>query len=168
MTERYRVRVGHDNFIFSCGHFISFAGHQCEKLHGHNYRATVEVDGPLGEDWYVFDFVALKLLTLAITNELDHHMLVATKNPVIHVTDTGDAVEVSYRERRWLFPRGDCVLLAIENTTAELLAKYLAGRLLEAIAAEFALTPERLSVEVEENVGQSAVYEWRVPASGVA
>ena len=137
-------------------------------MHGHNYRATVEVDGPLGEDWYVFDFVALKLLTLAITNELDHHMLVATKNPVIHVTDTGDAVEVSYRERRWLFPRGDCVLLAIENTTAELLAKYLAGRLLEAIAAEFALTPERLSVEVEENVGQSAVYEWRVPASGVA
>ena len=148
MTERYRVRVGHDNFIFACGHFISFAGHQCETLHGHNYRATVEVDGPLGEDWYVFDFVALKRLTLAIANELDHHMMIATRNPVILVTDTGDAVEVSYRERRWVVPRGDCVLLAIENTTAELLAKYIAGRLIEAIASEFGLTPERLSVEV--------------------
>jgi len=77
-------------------------------------------------------------------------------------------VNISYRERRWVFPRGDCVLLAIENTTAELLAKYLAGRLLDAIIGEFGLTPERLSVEVEENVGQSAVYEWGVPASGVA
>lgn len=164
MAENYRVRVGHDNFIFSCGHFISFAGHQCEKLHGHNYRATVEVDGPLGEDWYVFDFVALKRLTLAITGELDHHMLVATRNPVIHVATTDDSVEVSYKERRWVFPRGDCVLLAIENTTAELLAKYLAGRLLGAITGEFGLTPDRLSVEVEENVGQSAVYEWMSPA----
>ena len=35
-------------------------------------------------------------------------------------------------DREWLFPRDDCVLLPIENTTAELLARYIAGkRLLE-------------------------------------
>ena len=161
MTERYRVRVGHDNFIFSCGHFISFAGHQCEKLHGHNYRATVEVEGPLGEDWYVFDFVALKRLTLAITGELDHHMLVATKNPVIAVDATPKCVQVKYADREWQFPRGDCILLPIENTTAELLARYIAGRLWESLRVNENFTPEVLRVEVEEAPGQSATVEWR-------
>ena len=40
-----------------------------------------------------------------------------------------DRVWFAYQEREWVFPRGDCVLLPIENTTAELLAKHLAGRL---------------------------------------
>ena len=59
-TERFKVRVTKDHLVFCCGHFISFEGHQCERLHGHNYRAAVEVEGPLAGDYYVFDFVALK------------------------------------------------------------------------------------------------------------
>ena len=50
-AERYTVRVGKDHLIFASGHFISFAGHQCEHLHGHNYRAAVEVEGPLYDSW---------------------------------------------------------------------------------------------------------------------
>ena len=59
-TERYSVRVGRDHLVFCSGHFISFDGHQCERLHGHNYRAAVEVEGPLTADWYVVDFLALR------------------------------------------------------------------------------------------------------------
>jgi 6-pyruvoyltetrahydropterin/6-carboxytetrahydropterin synthase len=53
------------------------------------------------------------------------------------------------------------VLLPIENTTAELLARYLAQRLLNELRRQHNYQPEVLRVEVEENVGQSAVYEWR-------
>ena len=161
-ADRFRVRVTKDHFVFCCGHFISYAGHQCERLHGHNYRAAVEVDGPLDpSDFYVFDFVALKQRLKEITDELDHHMLLATANPVIHVEEADGRVRVRYKDREWVFPRDDCFLLPIENTTAELIARYLAGRLLAALRERHGFTPDRLSVEVEENVGQSATYEWR-------
>jgi 6-pyruvoyltetrahydropterin/6-carboxytetrahydropterin synthase len=52
-------------------------------------------------------------------------------------------------------------LLPIENTTAELLARYIGQRLIEAIRQQHGYTPELLRVEVEENIGQSATYEWR-------
>lgn len=158
---RYQVRVTKDHLVFCCGHFITYQGHRCERLHGHNYRATVELEGELDENYYVFDFVALKALTKVITDELDHHMLVATRNPLIEVQEQTDRVRVAYRDREWIFPREDCVLLPIENTTAELLANYITGRLLDDLRNQHSFTPAVLRVEVEENVGQSATFEWR-------
>ena len=58
--ERYRVRVTKDHLVFSAAHFITFNGHICERLHGHNWRVAVEVAGPLDENSYVFDFIALR------------------------------------------------------------------------------------------------------------
>lgn len=159
--DRYVVRVTKDHLVFCAGHFISYAGHQCERLHGHNYRATVEVEGPLDENFYVFDFIALKQRTKEITDEFDHRMLLATANPVINVEEQPNRVRVTYKDREWVFPREDCVLLPIENTTAERIAHYIAGRLADALRQIHNFSPTVLRVEVEENVGQSATYEWR-------
>jgi 6-pyruvoyltetrahydropterin/6-carboxytetrahydropterin synthase len=161
-TERFKVHVTKDHLVFCCGHFISYRGHQCERLHGHNYRAAVEVEGTLQEDYYVFDFIALKARTKEITDELDHHMLLPTKNRVIRVEETGASVRARYEDREWVFPRDDCVLLPIENTTAELLARFIAGRLLESLRTREGFVPEVLRVEVEEAPGQSATVEVRV------
>jgi 6-pyruvoyltetrahydropterin/6-carboxytetrahydropterin synthase len=161
MAEHFKVRVTKDHLVFCSGHFISYEGDKCERLHGHNYRATVEVEGRLDENFYVFDFIALKHRTKAITDELDHRMMLATRNALISVEEGPRQVRVRYREREWVFPRDDCVLLPIENTTAELLARYIAGRLIEDLRQHHRFVPEVLRVEVEENVGQSATYEWR-------
>jgi 6-pyruvoyltetrahydropterin/6-carboxytetrahydropterin synthase len=72
-------------------------------------------------------------------------------------------VQVRYRDREWLFPRDDCVLLPIENTTTELLARYIGERLREDLRRHHAYEPKTLRVEVEENIGQSATYEWQPP-----
>ena len=160
-AEHYRVRIGRDQLIFCSGHFISFEGDKCERLHGHNYRASIELEGVLDSNYYLFDFIALKRLSKAITDELDHHMLLATRNALIKVDETPGEVRVEYRGRQWVFPRDDCVLLPIENTTAELLTRYIAHRLLASLKSECGFAPASLRVEVEENVGQSAAYEWR-------
>ena len=161
MSERFKVRVTKDHLVFCSGHFISYEGDKCERLHGHNYRAAVEIEGELDENHYVFDFIALKNRTKAITDELDHRMMLATLNPSIAVEEGVRGVRVRYREREWLFPREDCVLLPIENTTAELLARWIARRLLEDLQRQHNYRPDVLRVEVEENVGQSATCEWR-------
>jgi 6-pyruvoyltetrahydropterin/6-carboxytetrahydropterin synthase len=159
--ERYKVRVTKDHLVFCAGHFISYEGDKCERLHGHNYRAAVEVEGPLDVNHYVFDFIALKNRTRALTDELDHRMMLATRNPLIRVEEGPRSVRVRYGDREWLFPRDDCVLLPIENTTAELLARWLAQRLADDLRRHHGYRPDVLRVEVEENVGQSATCELR-------
>ena len=161
MSESYKVRVVKDYLVFCAGHFISYEGHKCEGLHGHNYRAAVEIEGELDANHYVFDFIALKHRTKAITDELDHRMMLATRNPFIQVEGGPRSIRVRYRDREWLFPREDCVLLPIENTTAELLARYIAQRLVEELERQHNYRPAVLRVEVEENIGQSATCEWR-------
>lgn len=161
MAPHYKVRVTKDHLVFCSGHFISYEGDRCERLHGHNYRATVEIEGDLDENHYVFDFIALKKRTKEITDELDHYMMLPTKNRHIQVEAGDVSVRVRYREREWIFPRGDCVLLPIENTTAELLARYIAERLQGELKARHQYAPRVLRVEVEENYGQSATCELR-------
>ncbi|MBW8884780.1 MAG: 6-pyruvoyl tetrahydropterin synthase family protein, partial [Planctomycetia bacterium] len=131
----YRVRLEKEQHVFSAAHFITFNGDVCERLHGHNYRVAVEVDGPLDENQYVIDFLTLRDQLKAIIDELDHHVLLPTSHPLIRVTANDREVEAVFTPdgRRWVFPRGDCMLLPVSNTTAELLAHYIGGRLLEAI-----------------------------------
>jgi 6-pyruvoyltetrahydropterin/6-carboxytetrahydropterin synthase len=162
MAERFKVRVTKDHLVFCSGHFISYEGDKCERLHGHNYRATVEIEGELDVNQYVFDFIALKHRTKAITDELDHRMMLPTRNRVIVLEEKPASIRVRYKEREWLFPRDDCVLLPIENTTAELLARYIAERLRDDLRLQHNYVPAVLRVEVEENVGQSATCELRL------
>ncbi|WP_165229904.1 6-pyruvoyl trahydropterin synthase family protein [Aquisphaera insulae] len=160
-SSRYKVRVTKDYLVFSSGHFITFNGDCCERIHGHNYRVAVEVEGDLDENHYVVDFIALRDMTRAIVDELDHRMLLPTESPYIRLADDGPNVRVTYRDRMWSFPRDECVLLPVPNTTSELLADYVAGRLREAMAARGLGVPRVLRVEVEECFGQAAEVEWR-------
>jgi 6-pyruvoyltetrahydropterin/6-carboxytetrahydropterin synthase len=159
----YKVRVTKDSLVFSAGHFITFDDDHCERIHGHNYRTAVEVEDDLDENHYVFDFIALRDLTAAIVAELDHRMLLPAESPLIRLEDDGPNVRAGYRDRSWSFPREECVLLPLPNTTAERLADFIAGRLLGAIEARGLPAPRVLRVEVEENFGQSATTEWRTP-----
>jgi 6-pyruvoyltetrahydropterin/6-carboxytetrahydropterin synthase len=159
MPETYRVRLTKDYLVFSAAHFITFNGNVCERLHGHNYRVTAEVFGPLDENHYVIDFIALRDILHAIILELDHHVLLPTDHPLIRVTADEKSVTAVFEDRRWVFPRGDCVLLPVPNTTAEQLARHIARRLLAELAARGLPKPERISIEVDECEGQSAVCE---------
>src|SRR6185436_3502430 len=114
----------------------------------HNYRAAVEVEGILDENFYVFDFIALKNRTRLITDELDHRMMLPTRNRVILLEESPRSIRVRYKDREWLFPRDDCVLLPIENTTAELLARYIGERLRDDLGNAFNYLPSVLRVEV--------------------
>jgi len=159
MAEQFHVRVTKDYLVFSAAHFITFNGNVCERLHGHNYRVAVEVAGPLDENQYVVDFVALREILAELVRELDHHMLLPTDHPTIQVIAGDTEVEVRCEEKRWVFPRGDCILLPLKNTTAELLARYLGQRLLPALGARTGLRPPRIRVAVDECEGQWAVCE---------
>ena len=158
--SRYTVRVTKDTLVFSSGHFITYDGDHCEPVHGHNYRTAVEVDGGLDENHYVFDFIALRDMTKAIVDELDHRMLLPSESQLLRVHDDGSNWLVRYKERYWSFPKDECVVLPVANTTSELIATYIRARLCEAISARGIELPARMRVEVEECFGQSAIVDW--------
>jgi len=174
--KSFAVDITKQQLTFSAAHFITFAGDICEALHGHNYGVSCRVEGPLDANRYVIDFIALRDHLAQISRELDHHVLLPTSHPLIRVhcdavageviatfrdpdsagknNGPGDGPGAGPLDRRWIFPRGDCVLLPVSNTTAEEIAGYFVDRLLESLGQH--LRPElvSLTVRIDENQGQ--------------
>ncbi len=160
----FKVSVTKDYLVFSSAHFITFAGHRCEGLHGHNYRARVTIEGALNEEaWFVFDFVELKHIMRRLCDEIDHLVLLPTESQRIRVAEAGDTVTVAVDDTpRYVFPKKDCALLPIPNTTVEMLAELLTNRLRVELDKKGASNLTAIEMEVEENFGQSAVYRVRL------
>ncbi|PQO45894.1 6-pyruvoyl trahydropterin synthase family protein [Blastopirellula marina] len=161
MSETYWVRIAKDNLVFSAGHFITFAGGTCERVHGHNYRVEAEIFGPLDENHYVVDFIAARDALAQIVGELDHRMLLPTEHPQIKVAADGKEVTARFEDRRWVFPECECVLLPVPNTTTELLARYVGRRLLDLLEERTGTRPQHLRIAIDENYGQWGICELR-------
>jgi 6-pyruvoyltetrahydropterin/6-carboxytetrahydropterin synthase len=161
----YRVEISKEAFVFSAAHFITFAGNICERIHGHNYGVRVVVEGPLDENRYVVDFIALRDAILAETGQWDHHVLLPRDHAAITVTSEGEEVTARFEDRRWVFPREDCIILPVINTTAEELARVLAERLIERTADKFGSALSAIEVAVDENNGQWGICRLPWPQS---
>jgi 6-pyruvoyltetrahydropterin/6-carboxytetrahydropterin synthase len=161
MSQTYSVRLEKECHVFSAAHFITFNGDICEPLHGHNYRVWAEVAGPLDDNQYVVDFIALRDALKSITDTLDHHMLLPTAHPRIVVRASDREVEVTFADRRWVFPRSECALLPVLNTTAELLARYIGQQLLDELQRRIGVRPQIVRVGVDENHDQWGICELR-------
>ena len=160
----FRVSVTKDYLVFASAHFITFAGHRCEGLHGHNYRARVTVEGELDEEsWFVFDFVVIKRIMRGLCDAIDHKVLLPLQNPKIQIGEEGESVTVAYEGTpRYVFPKKDCALLPITNTTVEMLAEMLAGRFRAELETMGARGLTAIEMEIEENFGQTAVYREKL------
>lgn len=160
MRSPFRVQVSKDYLVFASAHFITFRGHQCESLHGHNYRVGVAVEGTVdSECLFVIDFSVLKQITRSLVDEIDHKVLLPALNPKLGYREDGDRLAVDYfGEPTYVFPKSDCAMLPIKNSTAEMLAQYLGTRVRDELARGGYTRLTRLELEVEENYGQSAIY----------
>ncbi len=64
------------DFTFDSAHFLTKYHGKCERLHGHTYKLRVTVEGPVGEDGMVMDFVELKrLVKEKVVDRYDHQNL---------------------------------------------------------------------------------------------
>jgi len=160
--KTYAVDLCKQQLTFSAAHFITFAGTICERLHGHNYGVSCRVEGPLDSNHYVIDFIALRDALNRLSQTLDHHVLLPTLHPLIHVTHDPDHDEVmaTFENRRWIFPAEDCVLLPVANTTAEALAAYFVDQLQATLGAHWGPEVTSLTVRIDENQGQWGECRW--------
>lgn len=161
MSGTFRVAVSKDYLTFASAHFITFRGHRCEALHGHNYRVGITVEGAVDPECnFVVDFAVLKQIVKPLVDAIDHRVILPTENPKLAIAAEGERVTVHYQgEPRYVFPRSDCALLPILNSTAEMLAEYLARQVCDGLRARGVSGLARMTIEVEESPGQSASFE---------
>ena len=164
MRSDFKVSVSKDYLVFSSAHFITFRGHQCETLHGHNYRVGVTVEGSVdNETMFVVDFSILKRVVRKLVDEIDHRVLLPLRNPKLSFQDHGKARHVNYfGEPTYVFPIVDCAMVPIENTTAEMLAQYFAHRVRDDLVEQGIKNLTGIEMEVEESFGQAATYRLAV------
>lgn len=64
-------------YTFEAAHWLPLVpdGHKCKTLHGHSYRITVFVRGPVGPLGWVCDFAEIDAVASPIVARLDHSTL---------------------------------------------------------------------------------------------
>lgn len=165
MAASHGVRVEGERLRFAAAHMATFAG-GCEPLHGHNYEVSVELEGELGADSWVWDFGDLKRTVKSILDELDHRFILQRDSPVLSVADRDETWEVRFQDRCYVFPKAEVASLPIDNSTAERLAEWVAGRLAAALRERDERRLRQLRVGVEEMPGQSGWYTVDLQSAG--
>lgn len=161
--ESWSIEIDKEYLKFSAAHFLIFPDGSAERLHGHNYRVYVAVEGALTEHGLVLDFKRVKPVVREMVDALDEHWLIPGRHPVLKWSERADGVvEVRYLERYYAAPKVDVIVLPINNTSAENLAGWLGYELLRRLHARFPEADLRAArVAVEETPGQRGVWDWR-------
>ena len=158
-----QVTVAKESLRFSAAHFLTLPGHVCERLHGHNYRVAVTVEGPVDPaTGFVIDFAVLKRVVQAVIEPLDHRVLVPSANPALRTREADGQLVVDYGRPGWLVvPRAHACLVPLAQTTAEVMGEWIAEQVWAAVRQEGGTRLTRLVLELEESAGQSARTELR-------
>jgi 6-pyruvoyltetrahydropterin/6-carboxytetrahydropterin synthase len=160
--ESWSIEIEKDYLKFSAAHFLIFPDGSAERLHGHNYKVYVDLHTDLDAHGLVVNFKEIKPLVRELCSELNEHVLLPGQHPVLTATRTGEHYDVRYRERRYLIPHDEVIVLPIGNTSAENLAGWFGRTLLERCTAKWpTLGVRQLGVGVEETPGQRGVWTWR-------
>lgn len=146
---------GYSGIRYSACHFIP-RHEKCSRLHGHSYIVRLRLEGDIGADGMLMDFVVLKKELKAIIEELDHKTLLPTLSEDVKVNADEESVEAVSCGKRYVFPRMDVTLLEIPTTTAEEMAKMMTLRMVS--DPDFPPNIRSVSVGLDEERGQTAWY----------
>lgn len=127
-----------------------------ERLHGHNYTVAVAIDVERVDFASMIPFQVIKDAIRDLCKEWKERVMIATKNPFVTIVRDDTELEVTVCGARYVFPRGDALLLPIDNISAEALAAHTAELLRERLAKDLPAHVTALTSTVEESAGQGA------------
>jgi len=141
------------NIRFSSAHIIP-EYEKCGRLHGHTYAVHLKVFGEKDEKGIIIDFTIVKEILREIVNLLDHKVLIPEKNNVVEINKLDDSISIISGNKKYVFPKEDCVFLPIESTSAENLASYILGEFLERMS--LSENVDIVEIGIDEGFGQGA------------
>jgi 6-pyruvoyl-tetrahydropterin synthase len=100
----------------------------------------------------------LKHLTRDICRSLNHHFLLPLHNPHLEVREQPTSWEITFQDRKYIFPRSDVLALPIDNSTAERIAEYICSELIYKLTAYDTTNIVTITIGVAETPTQIAYY----------
>ena len=160
--ENWSILITKEYLKFSCAHFLIFPDGSKERLHGHNYQVTCEIDGSLSQHGLVIDFKLVKPIVRRLCDWLDEHWLIPGEHRELTFRHRDDGhTEVTYRQCHYLAPTEEVIVLPINNTSAENFAAFLGRKLHAELVERFGrVSVRRLRMTVSETSGQDGVYVY--------
>jgi 6-pyruvoyltetrahydropterin/6-carboxytetrahydropterin synthase len=154
----YRIHVKRDRFKFSCAHMTVFPDGSKERLHGHNYYLSLTIELDSIEFKAMIDFGPVKEALAELCASWKERTLLATENPFFEIVEDNDVeIEFLLCKQRYVLPRGDVLLLPIDNLAVEPLSEFACDRLVETLREQLKAPCVRaIEVTIEENPGQGA------------
>ena len=157
----YSLILAKEDFKFSSGHFTLFSEHDAELLHGHNYQVGVEFVGrELDEQGLLISFVETKTAIRRLCDELDTQLLIPKDSPHLRFTEQDGHLEIRFRDRRYVVPKADVLLVPEVNTSIEVMARYIWRRLTQELDLSHL---DSVGVSVSETAGQFCWYRAPIP-----
>ena len=80
VQRSYAMRVEKERLKFSSAHFLIFDDGTAERLHGHNYRVSVELEAATLSHGVIVDFNVVKRRLTQILDRLDERFLPARQS----------------------------------------------------------------------------------------
>ncbi len=154
------IELQHTDMKFAAAHFTIFSKESRENLHGHNFTVKAEITTSYSENDMAFDYGIYKQKLIQLCSALDEYLLLPTKSKFLRVEADGDKVNAYFAKEKLTFLQRDICLLAIENITAEGLAHYFLGKLLEDKAELNKHKVTKISLNVATSPNQSVTAEW--------
>ncbi len=153
---RHRFVIAREQYRVSCAHMTVFADGSKERLHGHNYSIAIAIDADSIAFEDMVPFAPIKAALAALCAAWKEHVLIAAKNPFLKILRDDTELELTLCGDRYVFPRGDVLVLPIDNISVEALSLHIAGLLRDQLATAVAPHARFLEVTVEESPGQGA------------
>jgi 6-pyruvoyltetrahydropterin/6-carboxytetrahydropterin synthase len=152
----HRIRIARPEHKFACAHMTVFPDGTKERLHGHNYTVAVEIEVDRIDLPAMIPFAPIKAAIRDVCAAWKERVLIAERNPWFELVRSDGEFEFRLCGERYVLPRGDALLLPIDNISVEALAAHVADLLRAKLAALGATGARTLEVTVEESPGQGA------------
>jgi 6-pyruvoyltetrahydropterin/6-carboxytetrahydropterin synthase len=136
-----------------------FADGTKERLHGHNYTIAIALEVDTVALSAMVPFAPLKQALAELCAAWKEHVLIAAHNPHLAIARDDTELEFTLCGERYVLPRGDALLLPIDNISVEALAMHVAEILRGKLAPIAGPHVKALEVTIEESPGQGASCE---------
>ena len=155
--SRHRISIAREQYKVSCAHMTVFPDGTKERLHGHNYTIAIALEVDRIDLPAMLPFSPIKAALGELCAAWKEHVLIAAHNPHFKLLRDDTELELTLCGERYVMPRGDALLLPIDNISVEALASHIAEILRERLATELSGAHVRaLEITVEESPGQGA------------
>jgi 6-pyruvoyltetrahydropterin/6-carboxytetrahydropterin synthase len=153
---KHRIVIAREQYKFSCAHMTVFPDGTKERLHGHNYTIAVAIEVDSVALAKMIPFTSVKQALAELCAAYKERVLLAEHNPHFEIVRDDSELEFKLCGERYVLPRGDALLLPIDNISVEALAQHVATVLKGKLGVLNAPQVRALEVTVEESPGQGA------------